>query len=387
MARILNFDLTITENIENELNNAIILVKDLEKPIEEAIDTVNSLPSSDTVDNIKNTLNSIQSQYGSILEQVNEANKTISEKIQQTKILDQVMEYLEPVQEKCPEIVGYLRLGALLVLIILAISSLLFILGLCNNCIRSFTTLVGYIMFNILIVFGIVAFLALIVGSDFCQESKPLIRYHVPVDNEIKTTVLDYYLYCNQTSAIMSASHHHIQKRDIPFFDISAIANVPTLPDFSNTTNIGDIFESVQDFIDQAKNYTSQFNGTLQQLETIIPLVCPAALHQSAPQKTPKEIEDMCNQLKDQVSTITDILVGTGPNPNSLLDKMEKVASSVGSIVSSVDCNSINPEINHTLSNVCGTIYEAFFFFLINSAAAVLCFYLLLTFSIWMLFP
>lgn len=318
-------------------------------------------------------LNEISANFGNIKTQIKQAKEKIVKNLN-NELLENMINYINPVQEQCPKVTKYLRLSSLLVLIVLAISSLFFILGLFNNCFRSVVTILGYLFLNILIVFGIISFLTLIAGSDFCMHSKPLVKKYV------NTPVLDYYLYCNETS-----STSKLVKRSLPIFNIDSDSFFDI--DASNL-DLKKIFSEVKNYVSTAKTNAKNFNETLTAFDSNIGNVC-LIYPKSHPNL--KNVTEVCTELKANVDKLKNIIVGenigTGTGKNdSLLQRMETVSDSVEKIIGTVECKSLSKDIDGSLTNLCTTIYEAFFFFLMNSLSAVLCFYIMLIFTIWMLF-
>ena len=278
-------------------SNVTDILNHLDKPIKDVTAEVDHLPQSPQLDELKKQLEQISHQYDTIKDQVKQTQSTISDKIMNTQILDDLITHIKPVREECPDVSKYLRLGNLLVLIVLAIASLLFIFGLCNNCFRSIATIIGYIMFNILIVFGIVSFLFLAAGSDFCLESKPLLRKH------IKTPVLDYYLNC--TSANVTSFHHQHVKRNAPLFDIDGLGGLDKFPQMpaidTDNLDLNNLFTQVKEYIEKATEYSEKFNETLSMVENNLEMMCQLALAQQGIKlDNPQEV---CNQLKNHVTT------------------------------------------------------------------------------------
>lgn len=228
-----------------------------------------------------------------------------------------------------------------------------------------------YLFLNILIVFGIISFLTLVAGSDFCMHSKPLVKKYVD------TPVLDYYLYCNETSSNLPSK---LVKRSFPVFNIDSesFSNI----DASNL-DLNKIFIDVKKYVNDAKKNAQMFNDTLSGFDSNIKTLCDAYT-QSHPNLAldPKKV---CQELTTNVHTLKEVIVG-GTGTESLLQKMEAVSESVEKIIDTVECKSLSKDIDGSLTNLCTTIYEAFFFFLMNSVSAVLCFYIMLIFTIWMLF-
>jgi len=328
--------------------------------------------------NVQNNIKVISDLYATIQSQVGEAKKVISEQIMQTNILNTMVEFSDKVKEQCPNVIKWVRVASLLVLILLALCSLFFIIGWCNTCFRSISTLVGYIMFNVLIVFGIFSFLVLIGGSDFCLYSKPVVQKYANSMLQRETVgqdMLSYYLYCNK-------SEHNQTKntRDIHLFDLASIAHLPAVHLNTDSNSIEDLFGDVQDYINKAQNYTHELNDTIGLIESNIEEMCKTVLRSSGIKES--NIDKICSDLKEQVSSISNKLTGT----NALITRMTTLLDSVRDIVGEVECKQITELINQTFSTLCTNVYEAFFFFLINSLVATFCFYLMLILSIWLLF-
>lgn len=364
-----------TKSIHDEtkkINKELEIDKQLDE-LEQPIKEVEKLAALLNDPEMTEQLKVISSNYEGIKKQIQQAKEKIVKNLN-NELLDKMQGYIDQTKEECPKVTKYLRLSSLLVLIVLAISSLLFILGLFNNCFRSIVVILEYLFLNILIVFGVVSFLTLIVGSDFCMHSKPLVKKHAD------TPVLDYYLYCNVTPPNSVTP---------PTFEqnfLVDIENAMQVPDF-NTSNLdlNQIFNDVKEYVNIAKNNAQTFNSTLSMLDSNIEDLCGKYIQNHPVPGV--NLNQTCKDIKKNVDKLKDVIVGSeGSGTESLLHRMEAVSESVSKIINTVECKSLSTEIDGSLTNLCTNIYEAFFFFLMNSFSAVLCFYVMLIFTVWMLF-
>lgn len=113
----------------------------LENPIKNVKKNLDQLGGMGNA-NLEAQINEISANYENIKTQVKQAKEKIVKNLN-NDLLEKMITYIKPVQENCPKVTKYLRLSSLLVLIVLAISSLFFILGLFNNCFRSIVTILG----------------------------------------------------------------------------------------------------------------------------------------------------------------------------------------------------------------------------------------------------
>lgn len=346
------------------------LLNQLETPLSNAQNAISS--SSLIPSEMKNQIDEIVNQYQTVKKQITNAQSTINNQLLDNKYLDDLIDAIEPIQTECPNVTKYLQMGNLIILTILAITSLLFIIGLINNCLRIFISIIGYLMFNVILIFGIVSFLFLIIGSDFCITAKPLAERHEPK--------LAYYLYCDYNQTIDQQQFRSKRMIEMQIFE--------QFPTFSSNYNaidkpLNELFDDVRRFIEEASSYTNKLVDTLKQVNEQTSLLCNSIplLEHSNPDKI-EQLEQICKTLNDSIAEIDRLVV---KDDHSLISRIGLITSSVTRIIDVVDCRSITPIIDKSLTNVCTRVYEAFFFFLINSICSTICYFLLLLVSIRMI--
>ena len=163
--------------------------------------------------------------YETIKEKVNNAEDTIQKEVN-LSILNKVIELLQPIREKCHTVSQWTHIATFAMLIIFALTSLLFTLGLYRNCFKYIVCIWGYLMWLLIFSLGTFAFVSLILGSDFCSTSKKVLEKY------ISTPITDYYLYCDKHTKPLNCSDSVVQymTNDQNGNIASLVLNAPLVP-------------------------------------------------------------------------------------------------------------------------------------------------------------
>lgn len=346
---------------------------------------------------IKQQILQYNSYFSQIDSQVKQSEETIRSKIK-LNILEEAVRVMTTAHKECPHVSTALNAIYISVLVAFVLIAILFIIGLCSNCVRSFSCGIGFIAFILLIAMGTVSFITLIAGSDFCLTSKKVLV------NYVETPMTHYYLYCHKgnASANLTTDEYSSNIPQVPHMasnvsatlvgDISLFTDVvpsipniplqlPPLPAIPHMPPFPTDPEQIDQLFEQVEHYLNQSKGLVRQLEQ-----SSAAIITTWCNLTQAPVQQLCKH----VATIDRLLVGdlnrNESGQDSLLTRLDRVSVTVADILNTVECSAVTPQIDSTLSNVCSTLYESFFLLLLNSALATVCFYILLLISIWMIY-
>lgn len=263
-----------------------------------------------------------------ILTNLHDANYTAEEQIKRN-LLDNGILDLEPFANQCDRNKGIIYRSTLAALIAFIMFSFIFVLTLFKRrYLRKVSTVIGYVLFNLTLIATILLFLSLILGSDFCPDSKPLVKRF------LKTPILDYFLYC-------------------PGEDETLVINGENLDD-----------SRIDLLMNQVQNFTSNANQNALELQNQVSSVQNTVCTANSTIKLCKQFIDLENLASNLTVSLQNILA------NQIY------------IYPIVLCGNLTPMVDRLLTCVCTPIFESFLYYFVNYATSTLCYFVLLFFSL-----